>query len=304
MKKLWKSIVRQEYPFFFAAPALLWQTLFLCLPLAVIACFSFLDLSQVVWWKVFTFEHYLRVLKSVYLKVILNSFILALATTLITFLVAYPIAYFLAFKVRRGRMLLLLGIILPSWTNIIVQVYSWFFLLAKNGLVGRAAYQLGIVSQPTSLLNSFFSTMVGMVYCFLPFMVLPIYAVLERVDTRLFEASADLGAPWIETFKRIIFPLSLPGVYVGIMLVGIPAFGEFAIPTLMGGARNAYWGSVIVQKFLILRDWASGFALAVLGIAFLCVFVITIHLLIYLCRKLSRTILKLRTLALQSKERA
>lgn len=303
MKKL-KSIIRQEYPFFFAMPALLWQILFLCVPLVVIACFSFLDFSAVSWWNIFTFDHYLRVLKSVYLKVIFNSFILAITTTFITFIVAYPIAYFLAFKIKRGRTLLLLGIILPSWTNIIVQVYSWFFLLSKNGLVGRAAYQMGIVSQPTSLLNSFFSTMVGMVYCFLPFMVLPIYSVLERVDTRLFEASADLGAPWSETFKRIIFPLSLPGVYVGIMLVGIPAFGEFAIPTLMGGARNAYWGSVIVQKFLILRDWASGFALAMLGIACLCVFMMAIHFLIYLCKKVSRTILKLRTLVAQSKENA
>jgi spermidine/putrescine transport system permease protein len=299
MKKMWNYIVREEYPFFFAAPALLWQILFLCFPLVVIAGFSFLDFSQDVWWKAFTFDHYVRVLRPVYLKVILNSFFLAIATTFITFIIAYPVAYFLAFKVKNGRTLLLFGIILPSWTNIIVQVYSWFFLLAKNGLVGRAVYNLGIVSQPTSLLNSFFSTMVGMVYCFLPFMVLPIYAVLERVDTRLFEASADLGAPWFETFKRVIFPLSLPGVYVGLMLVGIPAFGEFAIPTLMGGSKNAYWGSVIVQKFLILRDWASGFALAMLGIAFLCLFVITVHCLIYVCKKVSRTVLKLRVLVMQ-----
>jgi len=299
MKKLWNYIVREEYPFFFATPALLWQILFLCFPLVVIACFSFLDFSADVWWQVFTFEHYLRVLKPVYLKVIFNSFVLAIATTAITFLIAYPVAYFLAFKVKHGRMLLLFGIILPSWTNIIVQVYSWFFLLSKDGLIGRAAYFFGLVSVPTSLLNSFFSTLVGMVYCFLPFMVLPIYAVLERVDTRLFEASADLGAPWIETFKRVIFPLSLPGIYVGLMIVGIPAFGEFAIPSLMGGARNAYWGSIIVQKFLILRDWASGFALAMLGIACLCFFVICIHCLIYICKKASRIILKLHVLIMQ-----
>src|SRR5439155_26465819 len=124
---------------------------------------------------------------------------------------------------------------LPSWTSLIVQIYAWFFLLEKNGFISRTLQQLGIISPSFHLLNNYFSILLGMVSCYLPFMILPLYAVLEKMDKRYLEASADLGADRYETFKRVVFPLSLPGVYAGLLLVFIPSFGEFAIPTLLGG---------------------------------------------------------------------
>lgn len=270
--KIIRRIVHDEFPFLCAMPAFLWQIIFLFFPLIAIACFSFFDFSRTPWYAIFTLSHYIHIIQFIYLKVILNSLILSLSTAMVTLMIAYPIAYFLALKVTRGRTLLLFLIILPSWTNIVVQVYAWFFLLERGGIVSSLLWYVGITSRSYSILNSYAATLIGMVYCFLPFMILPIYTVLEKMDKRLLEASADLGANWWNTFRRVIFPLSLPGVYVGLFLVSIPAFGEFVIPSLLGGGKQAYWGSVIVEKFLILRDWASGFALASLGIfSILCV---------------------------------
>lgn len=264
--KFLRRIILEEFPFVCAVPALLWQTLFLFVPFIAVCCFSFLDFSQPHWYNVITLSHYLHIFRPVYLKVICNSLILSLSTAFLTLLIAYPIAYFLALKIKRGRTFLLFLIILPSWTNIVVQVYAWFFLLERGGIFSLLLYYVGITSEVRPILNSYAATLIGMVYCFLPFMILPLYTVLEKMDKRLLEASADLGADWWNTFRRVIFPLSLPGVYAGLLLVSIPAFGEFVIPSLLGGAKTAYWGSVIVEKFLLMRDWASGFALASLGI--------------------------------------
>jgi spermidine/putrescine transport system permease protein len=192
---------------------------------------------------------------------------LAITTSLICFILAYPLAYTLAIKIdKKFRMFLLFLLILPSWTSIVVQVYAWFFLLEKNGFLTQFLYRAGVISENFHLLNNYFTILIGMVSTYLPFMVFPIYAVLERMDKRLLEASADLGANKIETFKRVIFPLSLPGVSAGFLLVFIPSFGEFAIPSLLGGSKYAFWGSVIVDRFLRSRDWRAGAALAVLGI--------------------------------------
>lgn len=264
--KLIRRIIIEEFPFVCAIPALLWQALFLFIPLVAIGCFSFIDSSQTEWYKIITLSHYFHIMRAVYVKVIFNSLILSISTALLTLLIAYPIAYFLAFKIQRGRTFLLFLIILPSWTNIVVQVYAWFFLLERGGMLSQAAYYLGIINKGQAILNSYAATLIGMVYCFLPFMILPLYTVLEKIDKRLLEASADLGADWWDTFRRVIFPLSLPGVYAGLFLVSVPAFGEFVIPSLLGGGKKAYWGSVIVEKFLLVRDWASGFAFASLGI--------------------------------------
>jgi spermidine/putrescine transport system permease protein len=176
------------------------------------------------------------------------------------------VAYFIALKVKKYKSLFLFSLILPSWTSFIVQIYAWFFLLKKDGLFTLLFKFFGLFKNSTHLLNSYFAVQIGMAYCFLPFMIFPIYTVLEKMDKRLIEASYDLGANTFNTFRRIIFPISMPGVLTGFLLVLISAFGEFAIPDLLGGGRKIYWGSIIVEKFLVSRDWKSGAAITVIGV--------------------------------------
>jgi spermidine/putrescine transport system permease protein len=255
-----RDVLREEISFFFVSPALLWQILFLYVPLAAILVFSFLSTESLDGMlSMWTLEHYAKVLTPVYFKVIFHSFILALCTMVLCLLIAYPVAYFLALRIKRFAGVLLFLLILPSWTNFIVQVYAWFFLLGSGAFF----------SEFSGLLNTYAATLIGMVYCFIPFMIFPLYAILEKFDQRLLEASADLGANRWQTFWKVTFPLTLPGVYAGCLLVFVPAFGEFAIPLLLGGAKNSYFGNVVSDTFLISRDWATGFAFATVGVLFL-----------------------------------
>ena len=283
--KILRHIITDEYPFLLACPTFLWEFIFLYLPLFALLFFSFLDYSTTNGLLNFTLFHYTTIFKTIYFRVIIDSFILATVTATLCFFIAYPVAYFLAMKVRkRFRTFLLFSLILPSWTSLIIQIYAWFFLLEKNGLLSRTLCQLNIISPTTHLLNNYFSILVGMVSCFLPFMILPIYAVLEKMDKTFLEASADLGAARSETFKRVVFPISLPGVYTGFLLVFIPAFGEFAIPSMLGGAKNMFWGNAIVDKFLIACDWRSGAALTSIGIFFPVCILACIYLLLKLIK--------------------
>ena len=257
-----RQFIAEENPFFFATPSILWQLLFLYIPLIGILCLSFLSTSGAG----LSFEHYTALLSVPYFKVLINSFILASCTAFCAFMIAYPVAYYIALYVHKKRILFLIALILPSWTNFVVQIYAWFFLLERNGVYSRLFYWFGITKESVNLLNSYGATLACMVYCFVPFMIFPIYVVLDKMDKRLIEASSDLGASRLTTFLRVVLPLSMPGVYVGLLLVFIPAFGEFAIPALVGGAKHMYWGTVIVDKFLASQDWASGFAFTSLGV--------------------------------------
>src|SRR3990172_10556197 len=231
-----KRIFAEEVAFLFACPALLWQSIFLYIPFVLLILFSMFDYLPSVQSYVFTLFYYNHIFNSLYIKIIFRSLVLALLNAAICFLIAYPVAYYLALKVqRRYKTLLLFSLILPSWISLIVQVYAWFFLLEKNSLISRFLQLIGLISPTYHLLNNYFTIVLGMVSCYLPFMILPIYAVLEKMDKRYLEASADLGANRIQTFRRVIFPLSLPGVFAGLLLVFIPSFGEYAIPTLLGG---------------------------------------------------------------------
>lgn len=259
-----KKIITAEASFILACPAVLWQLLFLFLPLAILFFYSIVDCENAA----LTLAFYQQIFSASYFKVILHSFVLAFVTALITLVVAYPVAYFLALRVhKRFRVFLLFSLILPSWTCLIVQVYAWFFLFDRQGFLSQFLYSLGMPSSIT-LLNSRFAIMVGMVAVYLPFMILPLFAVIKKMDKKLVEASADLGASRYETFKRVVFPLSLPGIYSGFLLVFVPAFGEFAIPTLLGGSKVVLWGNLIVEKFLLSRDWQSGAAFACFGVLF------------------------------------
>lgn len=283
--ELFKRLVTRELPSVFVAPALIWQFLFLYLPLLILFINSFVDRSLTI---PFTFSIYREVLGSLYIKVIINSFILALVTSIVCLFLAYPIAYFIALHVQKYKTLLLFSLILPSWTSFIVQVYAWFFLLKKDGFIIYILQSMGLMLKDSHLLNNYFSVQLGMAYCFLPFMILPIYTVLEKMDKGLIEASYDLGANKFQTFMRVILPISLPGVLAGFLLAFVPAFGEFAVPDLLGGGKEFYWGSAIVEKFLISRDWQSGAALTVIGILFLVVVFVLITFLFTFLQKIRK----------------
>jgi len=283
--KILKRIFREDFPYLLAFPGIIWQLFFLYIPLLIILIFSFRNYSEGSGFVGWTFSHYSKILKPIYISVTLNSFILASLTSLLCLFIGYPVAYFLAFRVKKLKMLFLFLLVLPSWTNIIVEVYAWFFLLEKRGLISRILYSLKIISDPIHMVNNSFAVLLGMVYCFLPFMILPIYIILDKMDRRLFEASADLGGSKFHTIKNVVLPLSYPGIFTGFLLVFVPSFGEFAVPALLGGAKKAYWGTVIVDKFLLLRDWETGFALASIGIMFLIVFFVFAKILFFVLRK-------------------
>lgn len=293
--KIIKYALKNELPFFFICPALLWQVLFLYVPLLVLLGYSFFEYSIVTNTFSFTLSHYWQVVRPFSLKIMWNSFLLAFETTVICFLISYPMAYFMAFKVKRFRMLYLFFLILPSWTSLIMQIYAWIFLLKKDGFLSQFLYQFGFVDQQVHMLNNHFSILVGMVYCYLPFMILPLYAVLEKIDKRLLEASADLGANRFVTIRKVIFPLSLSGIIVGVFLVFIPAFGEFAIPEFLGGAKRLFWGNVIVAKFLDYRDWHAGSATVCIGVL---IPVVAVFLLYLICKVVKKIMMR----PLQSKK--
>jgi spermidine/putrescine transport system permease protein len=257
MKHL-KNIFLQEIPFLCFSPALLWQCIFLFLPLCIIILFSFASFDHNV--ITFSTNAYTSIFAWVYLRILLRSLLFAFATALLCLLCAYPVAYVLALYAHRWKTLLLFLLTLPFWTNFLVQVYAWFFIVERHGLLNYLLKKIGFIDQPIVFTNSLLTVFIVMVYCYLPFMIMPLYSVLEKIDIRLLEASDDLGAtPW-QTFMRITLPLSVTGIKTGFFLVFVPAFGEFVIPALIGGSRYMMAGSLISYFFLVARDFAAGSA--------------------------------------------
>ncbi len=201
-----------------------------------------------------------------YLVAYLNALKFASVSTAFCLLLGYPMAYGIVRAPRRARGLLLLLVILPFWTSFLIRVYAWIGLLKGNGLFNNFLLALGLIHEPLPLLNNAFSVYLGIVYSYLPFMVLPLFAALERLDLTLLEAAADLGCrPW-QAFLRVTLPLSLPGIAAGSLLVFIPAVGEFVIPDLLGGPDTLMIGKVLWDEFFTNRDWpiASSVAVAML----------------------------------------
>ena len=201
-----------------------------------------------------------------YIVAYLNSIKIAVVSTLLCLLIGYPMAYGIARAPTATRNALLMLVILPFWTSFLIRVYAWIGILKNNGLINNALMGLGIIEEPLILLHNDFSVYVGIVYSYLPFMILPLYANLAKMDESLLEAAADLGArPW-KTFWTITVPLSFPGIVAGSMLVFIPAVGEYVIPALLGGPDTLMIGKILWNEFFHNRDWpvASGVAIAML----------------------------------------
>lgn len=250
MKQIKRELLH-NVPFAYALPAFMWQLIFLCVPLVVIFYASITDNG--LW----TLNNYRALCDNAHVRIIVRSLVLACANVFLCLVCAYPVAYYLAIRARRFKQFLVFLLILPFWSNFLVQVYAWFFLLGNNGLIESL---LRVVGVSLHLANSLIAVFLVMVYCYIPFMILPIYSIIEKISYPLLEASADLGAtPW-QTFRRITLPLSMPGIRTGILLVLVPSFGEFIIPELMGGSKYMMVGSLISYYFLVARDNAVGSA--------------------------------------------
>ncbi len=247
------------------APVAIWLGLFFLVPLLLIVAYSF-GTSDVYGGITLGFNpgNYLRVFDPLYLEIVGRTFVIAALNTLLCLALGYPLAYFIVFKGRRWRNALVLLVMVPFWTSLLIRAYAWVVILGGNGIANRTLQFLGITDEPLTLIFTPEAVLMGMVYSYLPFMVLPLYAALEKFDTRLKEAAQDLGASRWHTFWRVTFPLSLPGVIAGSILVFIPSAGEFVIPDLLGGSRTVMTGNLIQNQFLQARDWAFGSTLSVL----------------------------------------
>jgi spermidine/putrescine transport system permease protein len=242
-------------------PANAYLIIFTVLPLILVGILSFLSrgtYGDVVFR--FNLANYGRLFDPLYGKILVYSLGVGVATTLFTLLIGYPLAYYIARAPARQRSLLLFLVLVPFWTNFIIRIYAWIMILRAGGLLDSLLQWLHITKEPLSLLYTPTAVMIGMIYEYLPFMVLPLYTSLEKIENAVLEAAADLGAPPVRAFLRVTLPLSVPGMIAGTILVFIPAMGMFVIPDLMGGAKTILIGNVIRNQFLTARDWPFGAA--------------------------------------------
>ena len=213
------------------------------------------------------FESYQFILKdALYVKTYLSSIKYALITTVICLAIGYPFAYFMARAPKHIQPTLLMLIMLPFWTSFLLRIYAWKTLLVNNGIINNALISLGVISEPIQMMNTPFSLVIGMVYSYLPFMILPLYANLSKLDIRYLEAAADLGTSPLKTFWLVTVPLSKAGIIAGSMLVFIPAIGEYVIPELLGGPNTLMIGRVLWDEFFSNNDWPMASAVAIVMI--------------------------------------
>lgn len=246
---------------FLTPAAVVIATLFLA-PLTIIAAYSLLTRGAYFGLTPpWTLESYTRLFDPLYGAVLFRSFWLATVATVLCLILGFPLALFISRAGSRKNLLLNL-VILPFWTSFLVRIYAWIFLLRDTGLLNSALQGLGIIHEPLPLLYNDGAVILGLVYGHLPFMVLPLYAILERLDKNLLEASADLGARPMTTLMRVTLPLCAPGIRAGSILVFIPCLGAFLVPDLLGGGKSIMIGNVIQNQFTTARDWPFGAALS------------------------------------------
>ena len=249
-------------------PAFLWLLLFFLIPLGIILVYSFCRRGRyggVVWD--FTFGNYMQFLNPIYLKPILRSFWLAIINTVLCLIIGYPTAYYISKRKPRVKNILFILIIVPFWTNFIVRTYAWMIILREGGLVNTMLMKLRLIDEPLQLLFTQKAVIIGLLYGYLPFMVLPIYASIEKLNPSLLEAASDLGANSFQAFWRVMFPLTLPGIIAGSVLVFVPTLGAFVTPDLLGGAKQTMVGNLIQNQYLKVRNWPFGSALSLILLA-------------------------------------
>lgn len=245
----------------FSLVYLFWGLVFIVLPLFLILAHSLsanTDLSDFV----FTLDNFSRFFEPLYLKILLMSLLLAGLSTIFCLIIGYPVAYIISRMKEKLRNNMILIFIIPMWMNFLLRTYAWLTLLGNKGLINKFIGIFGL--GPWDLMYNSKAIMIGMVYNFLPFMVLPIYTVLLKMDYKLIEAAKDLGASDFEVFTKVIFPLSLPGIYTGITMVFIPAISTFVVPNLLGGNNFYLIGNLIEKQFTFTGDWGFGSAISMI----------------------------------------
>ncbi|EJT6613782.1 ABC transporter permease [Clostridium perfringens] len=244
---------------FAAYPYVVWSAIFIVIPLLLIVFFSFT--SKVDGRFVFSFENFQRLFEPIYFTVFIRSIWLAVLSTVSCLILGYPIAYIISkLPIKRRNMLILL-FILPMWMNFLLRTYAWMAILGRDGLINTLLGYIGI--GPIKMLYTDGAILLGMVYNFLPFMVIPIYTVLIKIDKNLVNAAYDLGANKAQAFRKIILPLSIPGIISGITMVFMPAVSNFVIPSLLGGGKYMLVGNLIEQQFTTIGNWNFGSALSI-----------------------------------------
>lgn len=257
------------------SPVVVWMSLLFLLPLLLVLIVSFFSRSIFGGIQLpLTIDNYIRFFDPLYGQILWVSVYFSFVTTVICLLIGYPFAYIVARSPNRYRNLLLMLIIVPFWTNSLIRTYAWIVLLRTEGVINTMLLQLGLTDQPLTLLYNELAVMIGLVYTMLPFMILPLYASIEKLDKAYLEAAADLGAkPWT-AFWKVTIPLTTPGIIAGSLLVFIPSLGLFFIPDLMGGSKAVLIGNLIKNQFLTARDWPFGSAVSIIlmGLTLLCIF--------------------------------
>jgi len=258
-----------------AGPGLLYLALFFLVPLAIVLVIAFMDRGRfggIVWTP--SLDNLARALEPVFLSVLIDSVVIAGITTLLALLIGYPAAWAIARIPARWRTLVLLLVVLPFWTSFLIRTYAWIVLLNSQGPLNGLLVGLGLIAEPLSLLYTPGAVVAGLLYAYLPLMILPLYAAIERLDPEIREAAANLGArPWT-VFRTVTLPLTLPGVLIGSIFVFVPSLGNFVVPELLGGGKTVMVGNLVRDQFLKARDWPFGATLALVVVALLAILLV------------------------------
>lgn len=261
-----------------------WVVLFFFIPFLFVLKISFSELTvgippylpimerigeDVIAFKINIGNYFYLIWDDLYVRAILNSLGLGTLATTACLFIGFPMAYAISRSPLKYQTLLLMMVILPFWTSFLIRVYAWIGILSYHGVVNTLLLKLGLIDAPLRLLNTVFSVSIGIIYCYLPFMILPIYVSLQKMDLSLLEAAYDLGSRPFRTFWKVTVPLSIPGIISGSLLVFIPALGEFVIPDLLGGSDTLMIGRVLWNEFFVNRDWPVAGAVAIGMIVFL-----------------------------------
>ncbi|KJG19130.1 spermidine/putrescine ABC transporter permease PotB [Photobacterium angustum] len=249
---------------FIIALVVSWLVLFVFVPNLMIIGTSFLTRDDANLIKmVFTFDNYQRLFDPLYAKVLWHSFYMAITATILCLVIGYPFAYAIAKMPEKWRPFMLFLVIVPFWTNSLIRTYGLKLMLGTRGILNNTLMYLDIIDKPLRIMYTEYAVMIGLVYILLPFMVLPLYSAIEKLDNNYIEAARDLGANKVQTFIKVIFPLTMPGVIAGCLLVLLPALGMFYVSDLLGGAKNLLIGNVIKSQVLNARDWPFGSATSI-----------------------------------------
>ncbi len=245
------------------SPAVFWLLAFFVAPLLIVFVVSFgrRSLLGMVEYT-FTLDNYLRVFTdTIYLRILWQSLLLAIGNTILCLIIAYPFAFFIARRSPRWQNILIFLVMVPFWTNFLIRTYALIFILRDTGLINSTLIGLGVIEQPIIIMFTQTAVMIGMVYGYLPFAVLPLYASIEQLDFNYVQAAEDLGANKVQVFLKVILPLTMPGVVAASIITFIPTLGAYVTPDLMGGGNTFLIGNLLQQQFMTVRDWPFGSAL-------------------------------------------